>query len=136
MTATTVFDAPDVTVALMGTSGRIVVTWGHFGDHAVFRAALDAQAELVETGLATTIVIDVSAATGTPSARDHDYVNRFIFPRYREGGLRAMVTVTARSSHTRLGTRNWTHSAKAWRFAIHEVDDLAQAHALLDSLGA
>ncbi|WP_088312633.1 hypothetical protein [Kineosporia sp. R_H_3] len=132
MTATVVYEAPgEVSVWFDANPAEIVVRWTRFGDHTTFRDSLDAQADLVEAGRARFIVVDVQAATGSPSARDHDYVNRFVYPRYRAGGLAAIVTVLPRDAHTRMGTQRWQQHGRAWGFAVYETATLDDAHDLL-----
>ena len=90
-----VYECPgEVAVHFDEAAQELLVVWQRFtGNSAVFRASLDAQAALVESGRARFVIVDASRATGAPSARDQDYLARFVSPRYRAGGVRAIVTV-------------------------------------------
>jgi len=133
MAATVVFDVADQVIVLLDEpAGLIVVRWSRFGDHDTFTRSLDVQAELIEAGRARFIVVDIGETTGTPSAMDHDYVNRFVYPRYRRGGLKAIVTVIPHSARTRMGTKGWNRSGRTWRFAMHEAATVQDARDLLE----
>ena len=123
-----VFEVTDEVVVVLDEAATVLTaTWQRWENHETVKDCLDAQADLVEAGRAQYVVIDIQSATGAPSARDRDYIHRFVFPRFRKGGLRAIVVVRPDSGHTRIGTRSWTHNGKVWRFAMHEVDSLADA---------
>lgn len=131
---TTVFEVADeVVVEHHEAASLLVVTWARWSGHAIFTACLDAQADVVEAGRARHVIVDVQAATGAPSAMDHDYVRRFAFPRFRAGGLQDIVIVRARNGHTRIATQNWVRNGRAWRFDVHEVDSAGEAHRLVRS---
>lgn len=133
MTARVVFEVPgEVLVVHDASLGEIVATWARFGNPGTFRDCLTCQADLVEAGLARFVIVDISGATGTPSARDHDFVNRFVYPRFRRGGLRAIVTVRPQDSHTRMGTLSWSRSGSAWRFDVTETASVLAAREHLD----
>ncbi|MBI4942102.1 MAG: hypothetical protein HY830_15260 [Actinobacteria bacterium] len=124
--------AAQVAVLFEESAALIVVRWFRFGDHDTFTRSLDVQAGLVEAGRARFIVVDIAEATGTPSAMDHDYVNRFVYPRYRRGGLKAIVTVIPHSARTRMGTKGWNRSGRTWRFDMHEAATVQDARELLE----
>ena len=128
-----VYEVADQVAVLFDQAAQLIVArWARFGDHDTFARSLDVQAELVEAGRARFIVVDIGETTGTPSARDHDYVNRFVYPRYRRGGLQAIVTVLPHSARTRMGTQGWNRSGRSWRFAMHEAATLEDARELLE----
>lgn len=133
MSPTVVYDAPgEVIVWFDEDAQEILVTWVRFGDQHVFKESLDVQAELVEAGRAKYVIVDVATTTGTPSARDQDYVNRFVFPRYREGGLEAIITVVPQSAVTKMGAKRWIHNGNAWRFGMYETASVEDARRLVD----
>lgn len=129
---TTVFEVADeVVVEHHEAASLLVVTWVRWSGHDTFTACLDAQADVVEAGRARYVIVDIQAATGAPSAMDRDYVRRFVFPRFRDGGLEAIVIVRAGNGHTRMATQDWARSGRAWRFDMHEVDSAGEAHRLV-----
>lgn len=133
MAATVVYDAPgEVTVWFDEDSQEILASWVRFGNERVFKENLDVQAELVESGRARYVIVDVASTTGTPSAKDQDYLTRFVFPRYREGGLSAIITVVPSQAVTKMGAKRWTHSGNAFRFGMYEAASVEDARALVE----
>jgi hypothetical protein len=132
MPAAVVYDAPgEVTVLFDEDAAEILVTWTRFGDEAVFRASLDVQADLVGSGRARIVIVDTADSTGVPSAKDLDHLTRFVFPRYREGGLEAILTVVPRSARTKMGAMRWVRSGSMWRFPMYEVASVEDARAVI-----
>jgi len=132
MPATVVYDAPgEVTVLFDEDATEILATWTRFGDEKVFKDNLDVQADLVESGRARFVIVDTGRTTGVPSAKDQDYLMRFVFPRYREGGLEAILTVVPQSARTKMGAKRWIHSGNVWRFAMYEVASVEDARAVI-----
>lgn len=132
MPSTVVYDAPgQVTVVFDEDAGEILVTWTRFGDDKVFRASLDVQADLVGSGRARIVIVDTADSTGVPSAKDLDHLTRSVFPRYREGGLEAILTVVPRSARTKMGAMRWVRSGSMWRFPMYEVASVEDARAIV-----
>ena len=132
MPATLVYDAPgEVTVLFDEDAAEILAVLDPVRDEKVFRDNLDVQAALVESGRARFVIVDTRNATGVPSAKDQDYLMRFVFPRYREGGLEAILTVVPQSARTKMGAKRWIRSGTVWRFAMYEVASVADARAII-----
>ncbi len=130
--AQTLYSAPGICSATFDASrGVITATWHKFPGDGHFKPSLDAQAKLVASGQAKYVIVDVRTTVGVPAADDQEYLVKTIFPAYKRGGLRAIITLVPASALTRLGAKRWQDSGAGFGFQMFEAGSPADAEALL-----
>jgi hypothetical protein len=109
----------------------IYARWDKFPAEGHFRPCLDAQAKLVAAGRAKFVIVDVSKTTGVPLQEDQAYLVEKVFPAYKAGGLKAIITVVPASAITKMGAKRWQDSGSQFGFAMYEAASVADAEQLI-----
>lgn len=130
--STSLYQAPGICSAnLDAARGLITAVWHKFPGEGHFRPSLDAQAAAVAAGKASFVIVDVRTASGVPSLDDQDYLVKSVFPAYKRGGLKAIVTLVPASALTKLGAQRWQDNGSAFGFGMFEAGSPSDADALL-----
>lgn len=135
MASNKLYSAPGVVDVAFDASKRLIfVKWHSFAAAGHFRPCLDAQVEVVRQRAVDFIIVDVTTATGLPTAEDQDYLVQQVFPVYRDFGVAGVISIVPAAGLTRLGANRWQKSGAQFGFGMYETGSIDDARSLVRSL--
>ena len=130
----TFFQKPNHVEAVLDDKlNAVVVRWFDLSDGDLVMECTLAQLEEVKKG-AKVIIADTSRASTVLDQKVQDWFGRVLFPRLRDAGLRAIITVLSPYALTRLSAARWNMLGAPLGLETYETGSLAAARKLAKKL--
>lgn len=111
----------------------VIVHWLDLSDGDLVMECTLAQLDEVRKG-AQLIIVDTSKASTVLDSKVEDWFGKVLFPRLRDAGLKAIITVLSPYALTRLSSTRWSMLGTPLGLQTYETGSLASAMALAKQL--
>ncbi|MES2678683.1 MAG: hypothetical protein V4635_02305 [Bacteroidota bacterium] len=115
-------------------SNVIHVKWYNYTSRVHLRKSCEMQLEAMRKYKATIIIADASDAIGIPFPQDQEWFATTLYPRSRELGLAAIISILPKNVIARSGAKTWNDTGRKNGLVYIEVNSEEEAKLTLQQL--